>query len=527
MKTIKYLSMAALALVGAVMTSCSSEDDLTDNNNQQPESQSKLVTLTTTVGRDGTRALAGDGTKTFAVGETMAIVYVNNSGNTVKAESAPLAVGDILDGNQSATFTFTLDDPNKEATVSYYYPAAMVKDNGDINYEALYSNQDGTLTNLGKYFDYCKHTGLSWNDGNLPSATLSNELSILAINLKDEATTTDVTNTITGMTIDVNDVHYAINREAAAGPIYVAIRPASGTNVYITATDGTYLYAKTLTSKTYQADQGYPVTWRMTKATDLSTINADYIANNGETLTGTLASNVKISIADGATVMLHNVNINGTNNDSYMWAGISCEGDANIILSGTNRVKGFHIHYPGIHIAEGNTLTIDGTGSLNASSNGQGSGIGGGYAISNGNIVIEGGTITATGGQYATGIGGDGGYITISGGTITARGGGTGAGIGTRNGGDCGDITISGGTVTAYGGKSAAGIGGGSNGSRCGDITITSGVTRVTATKGDLAPCSIGKGKDNPSQTCTCGTVTIGGVVYAGGIAESPYTYQP
>ena len=35
MKTIKLLSMAALALVGAVMTGCSSDDDILDNP-QQP-----------------------------------------------------------------------------------------------------------------------------------------------------------------------------------------------------------------------------------------------------------------------------------------------------------------------------------------------------------------------------------------------------------------------------------------------------------------------------------------------------------
>ena len=54
----------------------------------------------------------------------------------------------------------------------------------------------------------------------------------------------------------------------------------------------------------------------------------------------------------------------------------------------------------------------------------------------------------------------------------------------------------------------------------CGAITITKTVTRVTATKGDGAPNSIGAG-----QSGTCGTVTIGGV--KGVISDSPYTYIP
>ena len=215
-------------------------------------------------------------------------------------------------------------------------------------------------------------------------------------------------------------------------------------------------------------------------ATDLSTINANYTASNGETLTGTLASNVQISIVDGATVTLNNVNINGTNDDNYTWAGITCEGDATIILSGTNTVKGFYENYPGIYVPGSKTVTIKGSGSLTASSNGWGAGIGGGWEINCGNIEIQGGTITATGGEGAAGIG-----------------------SGRPYGTSCGTITISGGTVTATGGGSAAGIGSGT-GASCGAITITSGVTSVTATKGSNASNSIGAGVEG-----TCGTVTI------------------
>lgn len=231
----------------------------------------------------------------------------------------------------------------------------------------------------------------------------------------------------------------------------------------------------------------------------LNYLTANYTATNGQTLTGTLDVEhypVKISILDGATVTLNNATINGTNNSSCKWAGITCLGDATIILSGTNTVKGFYENYPGIQAAVGKTLTINGTGSLTASSNGYGVGIGGGYNIACGNIEIQGGTITATGGNQAAGIGS--GFL-----------------------GTCGNITISGGTVTATGGNNGgAGIGSGYEGT-CGNITITRGVTQVTATMGGGATNSIGAG-----FTGTCGTVTIGGVV-TGPITTSPYTYYP
>ena len=254
---------------------------------------------------------------------------------------------------------------------------------------------------------------------------------------------------------------------------------------------------------------------------DLATVTTDTTVGDGDTLTGTLGANVKISIADGATVTLDGVTINGVNKNSYNWAGITCLGDATIILSGTNTVKGFYDEYPGIYVPQNKTVTIDGSGSLTASSRGFGCGIGGGNGIACGNIVIAGGTITATGGGDAAGIGGGFeagcGNISITGGTITANDGGDTAGIGSGNSGSCGNISITGGTVTATGSHFAAGIGSGKEG-QCGNITITNGVTSLTATKGNDANYSIGPGSEG-----NCGTVTVMGAT--GPRSESPYTY--
>ena len=278
---------------------------------------------------------------------------------------------------------------------------------------------------------------------------------------------------------------------------------------------------------------------------DLSTVTADTTVADGYTITGTLANNVKISIAAGATVTLKNASINADGTwTSGDYAGLNCLGDATITLEAgtTNTVKGFKITYPGIHVPSGKTLTINGTGALTVSPNtsgagtgATGAGIGGGVGLPCGNIVIAGRTITASTASHSAAIGSGGnptgtqtcGNITITGGTVTATCSASyGAGIGAGINGECGNISITGGTVTASGSQSAggAGIGCGGTQSTVGTITIADTVTKVTAVKG-LQAQSIGKGFS--SGTCVCGTITIGGVVYADGIATSPYTYSP
>ena len=268
MKTIKFLSMAALALVGAMMTGCTNDDNIIDEP-QQPAKN--VVTLTTTVSLDGgaqTRALTAGGVKTFAVGEQIALVYKNTSDATVKAVSTALTASDIASGGKSATFTFELTDPDRSENVTYIYPAAMAKADGTVNYDAL-SAQDGTLATLSSTLDLATYSA-AWNGTALPAATLENQLAILALTLKNSTGSSDITSSITGLTLSDGTKTYNVMREAVAGPIYVAIYPTADATIMVTATDGTKNYTKTLTGKTYAKGNGYSVSWKMVTAYTLA-----------------------------------------------------------------------------------------------------------------------------------------------------------------------------------------------------------------------------------------------------------------
>ena len=128
-------------------------------------------------------------------------------------------------------------------------------------------------------------------------------------------------------------------------------------------------------------------------------------------------------------------------------------------------------------------------------------------------ININGGDITAQGGNFASGIGGGSNRyceiaINIIGGKIDATGGIQGAGIGGGRAGTGGTINISGGTIKDTGGSnndgSGAGIGGGSTGAG-GAITITGGTITATPGSGNDTQ-AIGHG----SGATDSGTLTLG-----------------
>ena len=214
--------------------------------------------------------------------------------------------------------------------------------------------------------------------------------------------------------------------------------------------------------------------------------------------------------------------------DQYDWdqkgkAALSVQGKGNveIELDGDNELKS-GTQSAGLEKTSTGTLTLKDdskeAGSLTATGGNNAAGIGGGFQGNGENITITGGTVNATGGFSAAGIGGGregkGENITITGGTVNATGT-DGAGIGGGNGGVGKNITITGGTVTAAGGFGNAGIGGG-NGSDGENITITGGT--VTAAGGEFA-AGIGgsNGGSGNNITIKGGTVnTTGGEGGAG-----------
>ena len=527
MKINRLFSIAAATMM---MVACSSEDTALKNTPAAgPQMQFTATIAAPSSGTTRTEYTESgtDINVTWSVGDEIALIH-----NGVK----DVATVKTVNANGSATINGIVTGATNEADVQLYYPAARMISNGQGGFtfdpviEGKKLTQDGTLKYIQDNLDFREGEGkLSVNGTEVTlkePVKMAAENAIWKLALKDDAETpAALAASQLAIMIGSDTIASTAILSTAASTVYLAVPGMADQDITIGATVGEDTYACTNEGVTLGAGKYYQSTASMTNAWDgnLATVTKNVTATDGTTIYGTLGKNVKITIADGATVTLDGVTINGENNESYNWAGITCEGDATIILKDgtTNTVKGFYQGYPGIHVpgdaepANNKTLTIKGTGSLTASSNGKGAGIGGGSETRCGNIIIEGGTITATG-NNAAGIGSaqgsNCGNITISGGSVTATGGANGAGIGSSNG-TCGDITISGGIVTATGGNGngGAGIGTGDGGS-CGDIKITTGVTKVTAKKGSGADNSIGKATNLGDSNC--GTVTIGGIEY-------------
>jgi len=427
-----------------------------------------MVYITVNVGDNGGKHIVypNQGLCGFDNGD---ILYVGNNGHYIGyLEYCNDANGRRFEGYINSTNTSTNDK------LHFYFlggkgPATLGLTNETTNFDINIADQTAELPIL------CYGTSSQyWSSTSGPySATLKNKCALVkfgllagttnAVTVSNMLTTATVNFATPGITPVTNTTGAITLYPESATEKWAILLPQDDAIEGFTVNIGNELY--TVTGSYSITNNGYinsGIVVENFTTVNLGDLTANYVAQNGEVLTGTLANNVKISIASGATVTLDDVTINGTiDNDpdsNYNWAGITCVGDATIVLSGTNTVKGFNSEYPGIHVPEGSTLTIRGDGSLTASSNYWGAGIGGGINIACGNIVIEGGNIIATGGLFA------------------------------------------------------AGIGGGRN-SSCGYITIANTVTSATATKGVDAPYSIGAGNDG-----SCGTVTIGGTVYSDGV---------
>ena len=495
MKTTKLFFMAALALMTAA---CSNSDNDILTPAEQPANN--MVTITAKLapksGSAQTRALSDQTTyikAEWAENETMKIISANGKEATATVNS--------VDGSGTATISFTIDAAAKGNDCTIIYPAsAAVTESAGVYTAQPMTAQTGTLSNdldvrIGKgtitdeatpQLEVTTQPAAQFAIMKLTLANDAKNLCIMADNI-----------TIAGATLGTEGKEFTVAVPAVSSKTVTIVANDASNNCYYYSKAGVSLaagryYQSSPTMTALDEDNSKPL-YKITTTSDV-----------------TIPSGEK-------TVVLSGVNISS--------GSITCNGSVTMILIGANTVTATATgEKAAIRIGgSGTTLTITGSGSLTAQG-GSGSGIGGGAGIgmdytnggtlSGGNIVINGGTVIATGGRLGAGIG-----------TGLAMGMPELASI------TCGDITINGGTVIATGGEFAAGIGTGvstgTNASNeCGAITIGTGVISVTATKGASSPNSIGKGHAD-TGTQTCGTITIGGdaTTYAAGVTESPFTY--
>ena len=569
----KNLSMAALLILSASFVACSSNDDSFAEQPQQPATQTDepktyTITIKATKSSDEamTRALSlnnhtlnatwtnGDKVNVYTM-ETVSASRTRGddpvSGGTGGDEGGgtsqggqtltkyihvgTLTASDVSDDGQSATLSGSLTLSGEKKMLYFYY--------GTASYN--YGSQGGTLAYVNNNLDRAR-ASISKSKYNIEGDKITtneildfkNQQAIVKFILQDQngdaisvknlsITTTGEYNTLdiaydasTG--VNTKGTRIDINATSQLSVFYVAM-PA------ITMITGTlclesnnkpdyYNYEKVPTTNPnyyvkFESGKYYEVTVKMKHTVNLSEITKDYEAKNYSVLTGTIPAGRHLSIVSGAQVTLSNVTISDASQ-----AGITCKGSATITLVGENSVSSTIDGYPGIQIGgTGTTLTIEGDGKLTVSGNNSedSSGIGcecgtSNNSITGGNIIINSGSIIASGG--GAGIGSihfsTCGTITINGGNIKATGG---TGIGSKLS-TCGDITINDGTIEAEGDVSP-GIGCGTF-SSVGTISIKGGSVKA---KGGQGVPGIGSGSEEGSDSNCNGISISGGQVEASG----------
>lgn len=480
-----YRILASLLIAATAMTACSKEESATEETTEvQQEGQGYTMTLTAS--KDiTTKALTQDGKKLTASwdeGEEVIAMQKDSDGwktlGTLKADASS-------DG--STTLRGELENaPNANKDIVLFLHSSNL----------TYASQKGTLESLKEKGDYAKATiysnGFSVNeadksitvdeDTNVEFSALQaivkftfqdkkgNPVHVYSLTIHDNGGIMRSKTVRENGETDYENDDLNILTSGEENYMYVAFCNAYTTSELVLtarATEGeehdyiSYTYTKK--SPDFEHGCFYDITVKMDREVDLSNVGYyGYTAQDGDVLTGKKGYS-QLKIADGATVTLRNVNIGSEINDDSTFAGITCEGDASLILEGENTVTGCQAGYAGIFVPEGKTLTIQGDGALEST-------------------------------------GKDGSDDEKAGG----------AGIGGNASSSAGHIVIKGGTVTAIGGFNAAGIGCGAYGT-CGDITITNEVTKVSAIKdSEAGGYVIGAGYGTDEKPSSCGTIKLG-----------------
>lgn len=276
-----FLSMAALAFVGAMTAGCSG-DDLTAQTPQLPDTTNGTVTMKINVSLSehaSTRELNPNFTKNFATGDKIAVIYKNMNNETVKVESDPLQATDIL-SNNSAKFSVTLTNPQASTPVRYIYPASMAADDvsattpdndATIKWTKL-ASQYNMLTNIFSDLDLAVFDGTLSAQGILPAAELKNQLTIGNFTINNG--TDNITENVNELIIyDGTNTYNIINWHSSS--IFVIMKPITTTQtVTIKAITADNKFIKSVTNKELAKNTKYDINVSMTARYPLAVTDA-------------------------------------------------------------------------------------------------------------------------------------------------------------------------------------------------------------------------------------------------------------
>lgn len=341
-KIMAYLYVVILTAAGITMTACSDDNDVTE-----PE-EKKTFTLTveaTNGNGDLTRALAeeSDALKaTWTAGETVNVYEGTTNLGTLTARST--AATTQLSGTIEAPTGSTL-------TLKYQ--------------ETNYTGQDGTLATIGAHHNYCTATTTVTKTGDNYIGTKANFVSqqaIVKFTLKKKSDSSVIK--ATTMNIYRNGNSF-LNLSLTAndnGEYYIALPPINNEVLRIEVTVGTTPYAIESPTTTFEAGKYYPrnVSFTYNYIYNFSGATGYTIGSGLHALCRGNQTGTTLTLEEGSTATLDNLNIRSSEIDY----GIECNSNATIILKDgtTNAIKGAGI--PALHVVDGETLTITGTGTL-------------------------------------------------------------------------------------------------------------------------------------------------------------------
>ena len=291
MKAFKIFSMAAVAFM---MVACSSEDTALDNT---PVAGQK-VHFTATIAAPGSDAStrttyteitsgtdAGKIKVAWEQGDEIALIHNGTKDvvtvQTLNADGSANISGDITVGTDGEAVTILYPAATVNAPASGAVPVE------DATYATKWNSQDGTLTYIQDYLDYCKATSTLKVSGT--KATLNDNISmestiaIFKFTIQD-LSAADKTATEFKVSDAFGNVIATVTPGSATGTLYVALPVMAAGTYWFNATIDTKAYvAKATTTTTTTAGTYYQSTVKMATIGDVILEDGTFAARSSTT----------------------------------------------------------------------------------------------------------------------------------------------------------------------------------------------------------------------------------------------------